>query len=172
MNEKLEKHLKPYAVLLPITGLILVLDQWTKSIVRANLEFGEFWSPFEWLTPYARIVHWKNTGVAFGLFQDRNLLFTVLVILISLSILVFYLKLTADDWFLRIALSMQLGGSIGNLIDRITVGHVTDFVSVGDFPVFNVADACITVGAFIMVLGLWIEEKKHKGHPAPADEEG
>ena len=165
MKEKTYKHLKSYAVLLPITGLIVLLDQWTKSIVRTNLEFGQIWSPFEWLAPYARIVHWYNTGVAFGMFQDKNLLFSILVFLISLSIFIFYPKLTEDDWFLRIALSMQLGGSIGNLIDRLTVGHVTDFISVGNFPVFNVADSCITVGAFVMVIGLWLEERKHKAHP-------
>lgn len=162
MNEKTRKHLKSYLVLLPIAGLIIILDQWTKAIVRMNLEFGDVWSPFEWLTPYARIVHWFNTGVAFGMFQDRNLLFSILVFLISLSILIFYPKLTEDDWFLRIALSLQLGGSVGNLIDRLTVGHVTDFISVGNFPVFNIADSCITVGAIIMIIGLWVEERKQK----------
>jgi signal peptidase II len=156
---------------LPIAGLIVLLDQWTKAIVRLNLEFGDVWSPFEWLTPYARIVHWYNTGVAFGMFQDRNLLFSVLVFLISLSILVFYPKLTEDDWFLRIALSLQLGGSIGNLIDRVTVGHVTDFISVGNFPVFNIADSCITVGAFIMIIGLWVEERKQKALASGQDKD-
>jgi signal peptidase II len=162
LNEKTSKHLKSYLVLLPIASLIIILDQWTKAIVRMNLEFGDVWSPFEWLTPYARIVHWYNTGVAFGMFQDRNLLFSILVFFISLSILIFYPKLTEDDWFLRIALSLQLGGSVGNLIDRLTVGHVTDFISVGNFPVFNIADSCITVGAIIMVIGLWVEERKQK----------
>ncbi|MBM3137621.1 MAG: hypothetical protein FJZ98_05485, partial [Chloroflexi bacterium] len=90
LNEKTRKNLMSYLVLLPIAGLIIVLDQWTKAIVRMNLEFGDVWSPFEWLTPYARIVHWYNTGVAFGMFQDRNLLFSILVFLISLSILIFY----------------------------------------------------------------------------------
>jgi signal peptidase II len=162
LNEKTKKHFKSYLVLFPIAGLIIILDQWTKAIVRMNLEFGDVWSPFEWLTPYARVVHWYNTGVAFGMFQDRNLLFSILVFLISLSILIFYPKLTEDDWFLRIALSLQLGGSVGNLIDRLTVGHVTDFISVGNFPVFNIADSCITVGAIIMIIGLWVEERKLK----------
>ncbi len=74
MNEKIKKNLMSYLVLLPITGVIVLLDQWTKAIVRSNLALGEVWSPFNWLTPYARIVHWYNTGVAFGMFQDRNLL--------------------------------------------------------------------------------------------------
>lgn len=171
MNEKTKKHLKSYLILLPISGLIVILDQWTKAIIRMNLDFGDVWSPFEWLTPYARIVHWYNTGVAFGMFQDKNLLFSVLVFFISLSILIFYPKLTEDDWFLRIALSLQLGGSIGNLIDRLTVGHVTDFISVGNFPVFNIADSCITVGAFIMIIGLWVEERKQKAQKSELEQD-
>lgn len=160
MKQKSISNLRSYAVLIPITFLIVFADQWTKKIIRTNLQFGEIWAPFAWLTPYARIVHWYNTGVAFGMFQDKNLLFSILVLLISLSIFIFYPKLTEDDWFLRIALSLQLGGSIGNLIDRVTVGHVTDFISVGNFPVFNIADSCITVGAIIMVIGLLVEERK------------
>ena len=104
------------------------------------------------------------------MFQDRNLLFSILVFLISLSIFIFFPKLTEDDWFLRIALSLQFGGSIGNLIDRLTVGHVTDFISVGNFPVFNIADSCITVGAVIMIIGLWLEEKKQKSQPSGQDQ--
>ena len=171
LNEKTKHHLKSYLILLPITALIVFLDQWTKNIVRANLEFGEVWSPVEWLTPYARVVHWYNTGVAFGMFQDKNLLFTILVLLISVSIFIFYPKLTEDDWFLKIALSLQLGGSVGNLIDRVTVGHVTDFISVGNFPVFNIADSCITVGAIIMIIGLWVEERKQKAQTTAQDKD-
>ena len=158
----MKKTLKSYAVLLPIAGLLIALDQWTKAIVRQNLEFGEMWMPLDWLSPYARVVHWYNTGVAFGMFQDKNLLFSILALAISIFLIIFYPKLTEDDWFLRIALGMQLGGSLGNLIDRITIGHVTDFISVGNFPVFNIADASISVGVAVMILGLWIEERKEK----------
>jgi len=138
------------------------LDQWTKSIIRSNLSFGELWSPWDWLTPYARIVHWYNTGVAFGLFQQKNLIFAALALLVSIFMIILYPKLTEQDWLLRIALGMQVGGSLGNLIDRLTVGHVTDFISIGRFPVFNIADASITVGVSLMILGLWLQEKKEK----------
>ena len=63
---------------------------------------------------------------------------------------------------LRLALSMQLGGALGNLIDRLTIGHVTDFISVGNFPVFNVADASITIGAALLFLSVWIRERAEK----------
>ena len=148
--------------MIPTAGVLIALDQWTKAIVRQNLDLGEMWMPLEWLSPYARIVHWYNTGVAFGMFQDKNLLFSILALAISVFLIIFYPKLTEDDWFLRIALGMQLGGSLGNLIDRFTIGHVTDFISVGNFPVFNIADASISVGVAVMILGLWVEEKKEK----------
>ncbi len=156
----MKKNLKSYLVLFPIAAGIVALDQWTKLLIRNTLEIGEIWSPWEWLTRYARVVHWKNTGVAFGMFQNNNLLFAILVSVIALVIIFYYPQLTEGDWFLRIALSMQLGGAVGNLIDRLTVGHVTDFISVGNFAVFNVADASVTVGVGIMILGLWVEEKK------------
>lgn len=156
----MKKSLKNYLVLFPIAAGIVCLDQWTKLLIRNTLEIGEIWPLWDWLTPYARVVHWKNTGVAFGMFQNNNLLFAILVSIIALVIIIYYPQLTEGDWFLRIALSMQLGGAVGNLIDRLTIGHVTDFISVGNFAVFNVADASVTVGVGIMIIGLWVEEKK------------
>ena len=158
----LKKIVKSYLVLILIAGLIIILDQWTKSLVRANLEFGEMWSPWPWLSPYARIVHWYNTGVAFGMFQDQGLLFKILNSIIAAFILALFPRLAGDDWFMKVALSMQFGGAVGNLIDRFTLGHVTDFVSVGTFAVFNVADASVTVGVGVMILGLWIQERREK----------
>ena len=158
----MKKNLKSYQILFPIATGIVGLDQWTKSIIRNALAFGEIWSPWDWLTPYARVVHWKNTGVAFGMFQNNNKLFAILVSIIALLIIIYYPQLTEGDWFLRIALSMQLGGAAGNLIDRLTVGWVTDFLSVGNFAVFNVADASVTIGVGIMILGLWVQENRQR----------
>ena len=159
---KLKKHLKSYLILFPIAASIVALDQYTKLLIRNTLAFGEIWAPWVWLTPYARVVHWHNTGVAFGMFQNNNFLFAILVSIIALVIIIYYPQLTEGDWFLMIALSMQLGGAVGNLIDRLTVGHVTDFISVGNFAVFNVADASVTVGVGIMILGLWVQENKQR----------
>lgn len=158
----MKKKIKSYFVFILIAGLIILLDQWTKFLVRSNLAYGEMWSPWTWLSPYARIVHWYNTGVAFGMFQDKGMLFKILNSIIAFFILVLFPRLSGDDWFMKIALSMQFGGAVGNLIDRFTLGHVTDFVSVGTFPVFNVADSCVVLGVGVMILGLWIQEKREK----------
>lgn len=166
----MKKLIKKYWFFVLIAGTLIVLDQWTKSLVRANLDMGEIWSPWPWLSPYARIVHWYNTGVAFGMFQDHGMLFTVLNSVIAGFILIFFPRLSENDWFLKIALSMQFGGAVGNLIDRMTIGHVTDFVSIGNFAVFNVADASVTTGVAVMIIGLWIQEKKEKNQKILMDE--
>ena len=158
----MKKNLKSYLFLFPVALTVIGFDQWTKLMVRTNLNLGEVWSPWDWLTPYARFVHWYNTGVAFGMFQNNNILFAILVSIIALIIIIYYPSLTEEDWFLHVALSLQLGGAVGNLIDRLTVGHVTDFISVGDFAVFNIADSCVTIGVGIMILGMWIQERKIK----------
>lgn len=153
-----------YWQIVAIAALIVVLDQWTKGLVRANIPLGGSWlpAPLEWLSPYARIVHWYNTGAAFGLFQEGSMVFTVLAFIVIGLILYYYPQVEQADWSLRLAMSMQLGGATGNLIDRLTIGHVTDFISVGKFPVFNVADASITLGAAVLFLGVWMMERAER----------
>jgi signal peptidase II len=158
----LKKILKSYLMLFIIAGVIIALDQWSKHLLLANLALGETWSPWPWLAPYARIVHWYNTGVAFGMFQGQNWLFLILALLVSAGIIYYFPRVPASETTLRIALSMQLGGALGNAIDRIRFGYVIDFISVGDFPVWNVADASITVGVGVLLLGIWLQERHLK----------
>ena len=157
-----------------IAAVIVALDQWTKWLVRMNIPAGESWLPesLVWLSPYARIVHWYNRGAAFGMFQEGGMVFTVLAFIVIAAIIYYYPQVSRADWPLRLAMSMQLGGAIGNLIDRLTIGHVTDFISVGTFPVFNIADASISVGCVVLLLGVWWQEraaKKEKTQAGPAD---
>jgi signal peptidase II len=165
----LKKYFQDYFYLLVLAGAVIAIDQWTKALVRANLDFREIWTPWEWLAPYARIVHWKNTGAAFGMFQSFGGVFTVLAILVAIAILYYYPQVPRKDWPLRVAMALQLGGALGNLFDRLTQGHVTDFVSVGSFPVFNVADASISIGVVILILGMWIKERSQRPPGLPAE---
>jgi signal peptidase II len=145
-----------------IATIIVVLDQITKYLVRTNLAIGETWVPWPWLGPYARIIHWSNTGVAFGMFQGKNVIFAILASAVALMIIYYYSNIPEQDKVLRFAMAMELGGAVGNLIDRITVGYVTDFASVGNFAVFNVADSCITIGVIVLLLGVWFQENREK----------
>ena len=160
----MKKIIQKYWQIVSIAVVIVGLDQWTKSLVRANIPLGGRWLPegMEWLDPYARIVHWYNTGAAFGMFKDGSMVFTVLAFIVIILILYYYPQVEGADWSLRIAMSMQLGGAAGNLIDRLTIGHVTDFISVGTFAVFNIADASISVGAAVLFLGIWMMERAEK----------
>jgi signal peptidase II len=151
-----------YVYLFTIAGALVALDQWTKTLVRTNLALGETWLPeaLAWLGPYARIVHWYNTGAAFGMFQNGSTIFAVLAIIVVSAIIYYFPRVETHDWTLRLAMSMQLAGAVGNLIDRLMQdGRVTDFVSVGTFPVFNVADASISVGTVILLLGVYFQER-------------
>ncbi len=146
-------------------GLIVALDQWTKWLVRTNLPAGGTWLPewLDWLSPYARVIHWYNSGAAFGMFQGASAVFTILAIIVVGAILYYYPRVEQSDWTLRAAMAMQLAGALGNLIDRLMLqGQVTDFISVGTFPVFNVADASISVGVVVLLLGTWLRERKEK----------
>ena len=154
---------KDYLTLALISGIVVALAQWTKYFVRLNLAPGERWVPWEWLAPYARIIHSSNTGAAFGIFKDGALFFTVLAVLVSLAIVFYYPRVPRSQTALRIALALQLGGALGNLADRlIQGGQVTDYLSVGRFPVFNIADASIFLGVVILILSSFFQERRNR----------
>jgi signal peptidase II len=107
------------------------------------------------------------------MFQDGAAIFTVLAFVVIGAILYYYPKIAGEGWLFRLALSLQLAGATGNLIDRlIHEGKVTDFISVGTFPVFNVADSSITVGTALLILAVWLSERAEKQIQAESDGQG
>jgi signal peptidase II len=170
-----KKYFYVYMQLFGIAGIVVALDQWTKWLVRENIPFATQWLPEEltWLLPYARIVHWHNTGAAFGMFQDASAVFTVLAFIVIGVILFYYPRIESEGWLFRLALSLQLAGAVGNLIDRLTQeGKVTDFISVGTFPVFNVADSAISIGTALLILGVWLSERAEKRARVESEAQG
>jgi signal peptidase II len=125
------------------------------------------WNPLDWLAPYARILYIQNTGAAFGLFKEAGLFFTVVAVVVSVVIVTYTQRLPAGHWWMRIALGMQLGGAIGNLVDRLVFHTVTDFISLGNFAIFNVADASISLGVALLALIMWLEAR-HDREPSPS----
>ena len=148
---------KRLILLLPIVAVVIGLDQWTKMLVRKALPVGGSIAPLSFLGDFFQILHWKNTGAAFGIFQDANLILMVLSSLIVVVLLGYYFSMKENHLLIRIGLSLAIGGAFGNLIDRITRGYVTDFLSFGRFPIFNVGDSAVTVGVGLMVLALLLE---------------
>ena len=127
-------------------GLVFSLDQITKAVVRHSLLLRES-IPRD---GFFRITHTSNTGGAFGIFPDQTL-FLILASFVGIAILlVIYRAYILPRFPLRLSLGMQLGGALGNLIDRVRMGQVTDFFDVGPWPIFNVADASIVIGITIV----------------------
>jgi signal peptidase II len=163
--------LKKYSTLFLVVVTVLLLDQWTKWLVRTNIPLNGSWlpEPLYWLAPYARLVFIYNKGAAFGMFQNGGLIFTIVAILVAFGILYFYNQIESHDWPLRLAAGLYLGGVLGNLIDRMTLGQVVDFISVGTFYIFNIADASINVGVALLLIGYWRSERMKANHSS-ADE--
>jgi signal peptidase II len=157
-----------YAVLILVAVIIVTSDQLAKIWVRAHVALGGDWLPSQlaWLMPYARIRFWYNSGAAFGIFENGNLVFMILAIIVAGAILYYFPRVSRKDWWLRLALMLQFSGAVGNLTDRIQFGHVTDFISVGNFAIFNIADASISVGVAVLILGVWLNEMSEKRHAA------
>jgi signal peptidase II len=162
LEDLLKKIFQHYWKLVIFAGVIIGLDQYTKFLIIKNIPLGEMIYPIPAFSSFFRFIHWYNTGVAFGMFQGMNEVFKVLAILVALVIIYFYPRIPDHEWPLKVAMAMQFAGALGNLIDRFVVGYVVDFVSVGTFPVFNVADASITMGVVVLVIGMWIQERHEK----------
>ncbi len=139
-------------MLILLVGIVYVLDQTTKYLVESNLcegnrsipEIGQF-----------RLTCSYNSGSAFGLFPDQTVLL-ILASFVGIGVLIFiYRHHPFPGRMLRVSLGLQLGGAIGNLTDRLRFGEVTDFVQLGFWPVFNLADASIVIG-FTILYGLFL----------------
>jgi signal peptidase II len=103
------------------------------------------------------------------MFQGFSVVFGVLAVVVSIAILYYFPLVPKEDKLIRLALAMQFGGALGNLIDRLRFnGAVTDFISVGNFAVWNVADASITIGVAVLILGMWQKERREAHPPAPS----
>ena len=149
----------------PTALLVIAADQVSKYMVRANLAVGEAIPA----TGTFRILHIHNTGGAFGFFGDQTF-FLIIASLVAIAVLVvLYRHYPFSGPLVRLALGLQLGGAIGNLVDRVRLGYVTDFVQLGWWPLFNVADASIDAGIVILVYLFLFSTRGKKA--APDDQE-
>ena len=135
---------------------VIVLDQVSKWAVIRSLKVHE---SVPVITGFFNLVHVRNRGMAFG-FMNRSDIDLAFYFLVAASLgavvllLIWFFRLKEGDIRLQLGLSLILGGALGNLIDRLRLEHVTDFIDIGFWPVFNIADSAITVGVIIMVFYL------------------
>jgi signal peptidase II len=138
-----------------IALLVVAADQLSKIWIRSSLPVGQ--SIFE--AGFFRITHVHNTGAAFGLFQGQSFLLTIVALLGITGLLVYALVIyrrfpLSGNMLGRPVLGLVLGGAVGNLIDRLRFGYVTDFIDVGLWPAFNIADSAITIGVILLAYSL------------------
>jgi signal peptidase II len=155
-----------WAGLLAVAGAAVVGDQLTKHVVRADLALDESVRVVGPLT----IHRVQNSGIAFGFFSSATAVVTVLTAAAVAWMLVFFARSGSRHPVIPAALGLLIGGSLSNLVDRIRLGHVTDFVDFGWWPAFNLADSFICIGVAILLGALVAADRRpRKRGPRPLD---
>ena len=144
--------------------MVVLADQWTKGLAESGLEYGR---PVAVL-PILNMSLQYNSGAAFSFLSEaggwQRWFFSIVALAVSIVIGVWLSRLKREEWLMAWSLSLIMGGAIGNLWDRVTLGHVVDFISVhyagSYFPAFNLADSAISVGAAMMILDVLFQGRR------------
>lgn len=140
---------------MPIVGIVLltlIVDQSSKAIVRYLMVEGQSLP----VIPHVfHLTYIRNPGAAFGLFAHQTAFFIAATLVVITLVLVAARRIPEDRWLLKISMGLILGGAVGNLIDRLRSGLVVDFLDFRVWPVFNLADSAIVIGACLLVLEVW-----------------
>ncbi len=144
-----------------ILAVVLVaVDQMVKNWATEVLTKGE-------IAVIENVLYFKyaeNTGIAFSMFSDNRWILVGLTSVMLIAVLAFFLSGKVTDKLQQFSLALILAGGVGNLIDRISLGYVVDFIDVRiiNFAIFNIADICICVGAFLMCVAVYLEDRREK----------
>lgn len=143
-------------LILPVVAVVVLLvDQVSKAWVVENIPLNTTREIIPLLKDIFVLTHITNSGAAFGLFPQLSLVFTFVALAVSVAIVFYYRSIPAGQWLVRLSLGLQLGGAIGNLIDRLRFGgSVIDMFYLRFWPVFNVADSAIVCGVALLMLHL------------------
>lgn len=135
---------------------IFVIDQFLKYLVHRFMYLGQSITLLDGI----KLTYVRNTGAAFSLFTGFFAYLSVIGIIVVLAVIYFHHKIPKNKYCLQTALAFILGGSLGNLIDRIFRSYVIDYIDLSVWPVFNLADIMINLGIFLVVIQLIKKEKK------------
>jgi signal peptidase II len=133
---------------------IVAADQASKAWILGRLGPNGDSNEIKVIPGFLRFIYVENTGAAFGMFQGKSPILTSLAMLVIVFLIVYFRHAIAQSLWLSIALGLQLGGALGNVVDRFRHGFVVDFVNVPKWPTFNLADSAITIG--VIMLGLYL----------------
>ena len=131
---------------------IVILDQLAKFLIRKNFQLNE---SVPVIKNALHLTYITNTGSAFGLFKGLNLFFVIFSIAVIIVIFHYLKKILKIEKLLQFAVGLLLGGTIGNLIDRLLYGAVIDFLDFRIWPVFNIADSAVTISVVLLIILLW-----------------
>jgi signal peptidase II len=152
-----------WIVLAVVAGAAIFADQLTKQVVGRTLALGD---SVDIVGPFS-IHHVQNSGIAFGLFGSRTAIVIAVTAVAVGAMLVYFARSGRRHPVLPVALGLVLGGSIANLIDRVRLGHVTDFIDLRFWPAFNLADSFIVLGVFVLLAALLFPQRPHRPRPVP-----
>lgn len=170
--------------------LIVILDQISKYVVK---QYMQLYESIPVMGDFFRLTYIENPGMAFGIQFENRLLFTILSVVAAGIVLVYLLKLNKENFLFRFALALILGGAVGNLIDRLTVGRVVDFLDVEflditlpafnflfftfpgyvmtRWPVFNIADSAVTCGMVLLTYIIFTQKPETKQEINPQSDQ-
>ena len=128
-------------------AVLIIIDQIIKYLVHNNIVLGQ---PYTLIEDFLYITYVRNTGIAFGLFKDNNIIMIILISIIILILLYFYKKEDNKVFTLSLAVTLLISGAIGNLIDRIYYGFIIDYINFTFWPAFNLADSLVVIGSVLL----------------------
>lgn len=154
-----------YFIYLLIITILVILDQYVKNLVVLNIPFGEH---INLIDNFFSLTYVRNYGAGFSILQNATVFLSLLSIVAIIVLTYMLFKTKNNDTLSKISYLLIISGAIGNLIDRIRLGYVVDFLDFiiinYDYPVFNIADSFITIGCFLLIFMVIMESKnaKHK----------
>ncbi len=158
---------RPWGRAALVAAAVVGLDQAVKALVRGSVQVGERRD----LLAFVDLVHVRNRGVAFSALEGRTTL-VVLVIAVAMGALLWYFARHAARPLMWLPTGLLVGGAVGNLVDRVRLGAVTDFLKLPSWPAFNVADMAITVGVVGLLAVVELGDRAERRRAAAAGEEG
>lgn len=154
-----------------IAIVIIALDQISKLLILGNINLGQ---QIPVINDFFYITHWKNTGAAWGMFENGRFFFIPFTIILSIVLIRVHMK--SDSKFLKLVLTIILGGAMGNFIDRVYRGSVVDFLQFFfgsyQFPIFNIADSFVVIGTALMVFYILFMQKENQKNEIEKKEVG
>lgn len=141
----------------PVFSFVFISDQITKYVVYKNMSLGES-IPAEGII---RITYARNTGMAFSLFENFGIILLILSLIIASILIIYLFTIDKPRILIRVFSGLVIAGALGNILDRIRFGYVNDFIDVGWWPIFNIADSSITIAIVIYIFdAIFIQKLK------------